>query len=526
MQIAILGNGILANLAALYLRKKLFDEVEITIIGPAERGGLPLVGESLIEITTRFLEEQLGLAQYLRENHNPKFALTYYFKLDLENPDDRTYSIHCNERAPDDQPPLPGWEGPMARPPAWLLNREVFDRDIKQLVTDHPGIERIVGTAKSVELDGAGGHTLIIAADNGERTVEANWILDVTGRARFLAKRLGLIEKPETGQRNCFWFHLKDFDRDILKTVNALGPQPPAEGEDYHYDRYFTTHHFMGRGNWVWLIPLKGADGEDLMSIGLTSRPDIYPHEVRSIDQFLEHVSTEHQVVTDLVKSGTVVDTSILGNYRYFSRQAYSPDRWCILGDAAYALDPLFSNGLAFGAIQIEQIGEMIKRDCDGRHSKKLVEAMDKAIWAPVKASQNAITDWYVSMHDPYISSLRLNWIEIAYFYMLLPMVVNRCHFDPDRMGLWRILQNSATPFEVPQVLLAARKGFDTVTPDQFIYRGKEKVNRRALEQVDDLGEIRSQIVAGSQLRQRYTADALAQLETSLAQLEKTKAPG
>ncbi len=514
MRITILGNGILANLAALYLRKKLPDEATITIVGPAERGGLPLVGESLIEVTTRFLEEQLGLGQYLREHHNPKFALTYYFKLDLEDPDDRTYSVHCNERAPDNQPPLPGWEGPMARPPAWLLNRPVFDRDMKKLVTDNPGIQRIEGVAKDANLDGEAGHTITIACENGdEQSLDADWILDVTGRARFLGKRLGLIDKPETGQRNCFWFHIRDFDPKLLNALDALGPKPPDVGEDYHYDRYFTTHHFMGRGNWVWLIPVKGEDGKDMMSIGLTSRPDLYPHEVRSVDQFLEQVSEEHPVVTDLVESGTVVDTSILGNYRYYSRKAYSKDRWCILGDAAYALDPLFSNGLAFGSMQIEQIGEMLTRDIAGKLTPKLIKEMDAAIWAPVKSSQEAITNWYASMHDPYLCSLRLNWIEIAYFYLLLPMVVNRCHFDPERMILWRILQLSDTPYELPQQLVDARDSFDRATPAHFIYRGTEKVNRRALEEASTLSEVRSQIEDGSEFRRRYIRDALAQVE-------------
>ena len=41
--------------------------------------------------------------------------------------------------------------------------------------------------------------------------------------------------------------------------------------------------------------------------------------------QFLEHASAEHPVVTDLVRSGTVEHTSLLGNYRYFStNQQYS----------------------------------------------------------------------------------------------------------------------------------------------------------------------------------------------------------
>jgi hypothetical protein len=115
-------------------------------------------------------------------------------------------------------------------------------------------------------------------------------------------------------------------------------------------------------------------------------------------------------------------------------------------------------------------------------------------------------------MHDPFLSSLRLNWIEIAYFYLLLPMVVNRCHCERDRMKLWRILTLQKKPHELPPQLIEARKRFDRPRPEHFIYRGKEKVNRRALEIVDDAG-VQEQIVAGAELRDRYTRDVLAQLE-------------
>ncbi len=519
MRVVIMGNGILGNLGALYLRKRLPEAVEVVIVGPPSRGGLPVVGESTIEITARFLEEQLGLGQYLRKTHYPKFALTYYFKLDPDNPDDRRYSVHCNERAPSDLEDLPGWEGPMARPPSWQLNRTVFDRDIQTMVSEHPGIERIEGLVSGVALDGESGHELTIEEmGGGERRLEANWIVDGTGREQVLPRKLDLVQRPTTGQRDCFWFRLADFDRDLLKELDALGPMPPAEGEDYHYDRYYSTHHFMGRGNWIWMIPMRTADDSELISIGICSRPDVYEHEVKSMDDFLEHVGNAHPVITDLIKTGTVVDTNRLRNYRYVLSQAYSADRWCVLGDAAFAPDPLFSNGLAFGTIQLEQIGEMIARDCEGQHSPEYIEALDKAFWAPVIASQTAITNWYTTMHDAYLCSLRLNWIEIAYFYMLLPMVVNRCHYDPDRMALWEILRLSNQPFELPKALLDRRARFDVPTPEHFLYRGKEKVNLKALHQADNLKDVQSQIAEGGELRSAYTRDVLArigEIETS-----------
>jgi flavin-dependent dehydrogenase len=516
MRVAIIGNGIVANLGALYFSKRLPQSAEIMLIGPDSRGGLPVVGESTIEITTQFLEGQLGLGQYLRRNHLPKYSLTYYFKLDPDDPTDRTYSVHCTEREPADTRPLDGWKGPMARPPAWQLNRTTFDRDMRTEVAKLGRIERIDGTVTDVVLDGASGHTLTVKREKGgSRSLKADWVIDATGRKQLLGKKLGLVVKPE-GQRDCFWFRLADFDRSLLANLNALGPMPPAPGEAYHYDRYYSTHHFMGRGNWIWLIPMKADDDSELMSVGLVSRPDIYDHEVRTLEAFLENVSGVHPVVSEFVASGRVVDTNLLRRYHHVVSKVYSPDRWAIVGDAAFAPDPLFSNGLAFCTIQLEQLGEMITQDCEGNHSAEFVTALSDAFMAPVIGSQTAITNWYKSMDDAYLSSLRLNWIDFTYFYLLLPLVVNRCHFDPDRVALWKFLllgRGGQNGFDIPRRLADTRTMFDAPGPDHFIYNGKVKINPRALEKAADIDAVREQIQEGARLRRKYMKDQLAQIE-------------
>jgi len=63
MRIAMIGNGVVSNMGALYFKKILPESTEVVIIGPDDRSGLPLVGESIIEITGNFLETQLGLKE-------------------------------------------------------------------------------------------------------------------------------------------------------------------------------------------------------------------------------------------------------------------------------------------------------------------------------------------------------------------------------------------------------------------------------------------------------------------------------
>lgn len=515
MKIALIGNGILANLGAMHLRKKFADKLDITLIGPDSREGLPVVGESIIEITTRFLEEHLGMTDYLMKHHLPKYALTYYFKLDPDDPSDRTYAVHCNERAPDHLRQIDGWSGPMDQPPSWLINREVFDRDIREMVGSDPGINRIDGHVRDVQIESGQKHILSVETIEGaKQEVVADWVIDLSGRKQVLARKMNNIIRPE-GQRDCFWFRVKDFDRDILKKINALGPMPPGPGEPYHYDRYYSTHHFMGRGNWIWMIPMKGEDGGDLMSIGFVSHPDHFDGEVKDISTFLDQVDRTHPVISDLVRSGDVVDTNLLKRYHYVVSPMYSADRWAIVGDAAYAPDPLFSNGLAFGTIQWEQIGEMIKQDMAGTLTLEFVKTMADAFLGPVLATQTAISNWYASMHDPVLSAIRLNWIEISYFYMLLPLVVNRCHYDPERLNLWQLLQNTSEihPFDISAELIEARAALGKSTPEHFVYMGKEKVNPRALEILSDLRGIYEQGAEGGKVRNAYTRQILDRIQ-------------
>lgn len=505
IKITLIGNGILANVGALYYRKK-FPEAEVTLVGPTERGGLPLVGESIIEITALFMENELGLGNYFIDHHLPKYGLTYYFKLQLDNPADRTYSVHCNEKGTDDISPLANWKSPMARPASWLLNREVFDRDIIKMVNDTPGIERITGMVTDFELNEGKKHKLKVKEENGkEREILTDWAIDCTGRNQIFARKMNLVVKPE-GQRDCFWFRVEGFDRNILKKINALGPMPPKEGEPYHYDRYYTTHHFLGKGFWIWMIPMKGENGKDLMSVGFTSHPDYCEADVRDMDSFMKYVSTVHPVVTDLVKSGSIVDTNLMKRYHYVTSQVYSVNRWAIIGDAAFAPDPLFSNGLAFGTIMLEQIAEMMRQDMKGELDQKLVDTLSKAFAGPVLATQTAITNWYKTMHDPYLNALRLNTIEIAYFYILLPMVANKCHYNKDMISLWNVLQLSPeqSAFEISKTLLEARKMIDKILPEHFVYMGKNKVNSKALKKVSSHKEIKDMMMEGVKILEDY----------------------
>jgi flavin-dependent dehydrogenase len=84
----------------------------------------------------------------------------------------------------------------------------------------------------------------------------------------------------------------------------------------------------------------------EMVSIGITYRPDIFSHPMQSIEDFLGYMDGEHPAIADMVRSGDVLDTHSYREYLYWAREIYSEDGWFLIGDAARSVDPLYSTGL------------------------------------------------------------------------------------------------------------------------------------------------------------------------------------
>ena len=406
--VLVMGGGGTGQLAAAYLRMR-FPSLAVTVVeGPHKNR--PIVGESLVEVSVDFLLE-LGFGAHLVEKHYPKYGLTYYFKRDIGNPADRTYIV-------DEIPTAP----PIL---SFQINRFTFDREVRRRNLQN-GVQLIEGTVTGVEINGAGRHVVTVRNPNGEKqTLHARWLVDATGRNRLLAKQLQLQE-PVQEQKNVFWFRLKNFDPDVLTQIQAIKKQNRC------YVPYYATHHFFGKGNWIWYIPIRSPENESLVSIGITYRKGVYPYgEPRTMEQFLDCVRREHAVIVDLVRSGEVVDTNFYGSYMWECRRRYSADRWYVIGDAGDTVDPLYSVGLALSSLQIRQIAAIIQRELDGGETKEFTEDLDTAIAAFQRSVTRDTTRLYECMEDPYQCHLRIHLAVSKLFHIGLPLLLNGYLWDP-----------------------------------------------------------------------------------------------
>jgi flavin-dependent dehydrogenase len=404
-----MGGGATGQLAAAYLRMR-FPNLRVAVVeGPHKNR--PIVGESLVEVSVDFLFE-LGLGAYLVEKHYPKYGLTYYFKPDIDDTADRTYIVDEIPTAP----PLLSFQ----------INRFTFDHEVRQRNLGN-GVRLIDGTVTGVDINSGDGLHAVTVQDpvGGKQTLSARWLVDATGRNRVLSKQLQLQETVKE-QKNVFWFRLMNFNPEILSRIRALKRQNRA------YVPYFATHHFFGKGNWIWCIPMRSPENLPLISIGITYRKDIYPHgEVRTMEQFLECVGREHSVVVELARSGTVVDTNFYGSYMWECRQRYSNDRWYIIGDAGDTVDPLYSVGLALSSLQIRQIAAIIQRELSGCDTHEFTKDLDTVINTFQRSVTRDTTRLYECMDDAYQCHLRVHLAVIKLFHLGLPLVMNEYLWDP-----------------------------------------------------------------------------------------------
>src|SRR5579862_3069161 len=407
--VLVMGGGATGQLAAAYLRLR-FPNLRVTVVeGPHKNR--PIVGESFVELTVDFLLE-LGLGAYLIEKHYPKYGLTYYFKLDIDHPVDRTYIV-------DEAPTVP----PLL---SFQINRFTFDREVRERNLKN-GVQTIDGTVTGIDIGKNDEMHTVTVHDSAQlkHTLRARWLIDATGRNRLLSKLLRLHEVVKE-QKNVFWFRLVNFNPEILGHIHALKKQNRA------FVPYFATHHFFGKGNWIWCIPMRSPEDLPLISIGITYRKDIYPYgELRTMEQFLECVGREHEVIVELVRSGTVVDTNFYSSYMWECRQRYSPDGWYIIGDAGDTADPLYSVGMALSSVQIRQIAAIIERELNGHDTHQFTNDLDTAIATFQRGVTRDTTRLYECMGDAYQCHLRVHLVVTELFHLGLPFLMNDYLWDP-----------------------------------------------------------------------------------------------
>jgi flavin-dependent dehydrogenase len=413
VDVVIAGSSIAGVMTAAYLKQQLPD-LEVLVLGPAQEDERrPYVGESLVEPATLFMRE-IGLGGFLTATQATKEGLSFYHRFKPDDPGDRRYSVHTPHKL---------------HHTSWQLNRPHVDSAVRARAAEL-GARIVVGRMEACEIGTAAtGHRVRARVGREEVAFSCRWIIDATGRTRRIGRMVANYTRPRDMQRSCFWFRLADFEP-FLPDIEMAMRRAPG------YDLWDTTHHFLGAGYWIWGIPLGTREHRRLISMGLTFRPDLFKAPMRSIEDFLVVVDREHPALGKMVRSGKVLDTNVYHEYLYWSDRVYSPEGWFLVGDAARAVDPLYSNGLSLTTVQIQQVAAIIARQREGTLASGDVEAMD-TIWRRFMArEQGDISRYYEVTHDPFQSCMRRYWNVCGWFNSFLPLWWNGFFSVPEAARL------------------------------------------------------------------------------------------
>lgn len=329
--VVILGGAISGGAAALLLRRERPSLRILVVEKQAEFDAK--VGEATTEMSGMFLTRRLALWQHLERKQLRKEGLRFWFS----NSRVKGHA-EASETGPYQQTAVPTFQ----------LRRDVLDEHVLATAVAEGAEQRRPARVSAVEI-GEYDHRVTIDTKEGRETVRCRWVLDASGRATLLGKHLKLIERNEHHPTSAVWARWEG-----VRHIDDLAAQAGgALAAGNVCTRRLATNHYLGRGYWVWVIPL--GNGET--SIGV-----VYDRRLMSLDiagsgraaSYEAHLQSIPALAELLV--GARMRTDDLRSYSHlaYATRQYMGSGWALMGDAAVFIDPFYSPGLDHVAFSVE----------------------------------------------------------------------------------------------------------------------------------------------------------------------------
>ncbi len=389
--VAILGGG----LAGLTLAIQLKRERPATHVAVLEKreGPAPLaafkVGESTVIPGAHYFAEIVGMKKHLEQEQQIKCGLRHF--LPTADNADITQRV---EIGPRDFPELDNYQ----------IDRGLFENKLAARAR-MLGVDLLQGCRVQDVALGGELHEVSFTQFDEPASTRARWVVDATGRASLLKRKLDLGE-PCGHTINSAWFRLAgglDLEQWGLQDERWMArmKRPGI--------RQFSTNHLMGEGYWIWLIPLETGP----ISIGVCADPRFHPfEEINDFSRMLEWLHAHEPQLAAAVaeRVDDIEDFLRVEDYAYGVKQTYSPERWSLVGEAAAFADPFFSPGSDFIGYGNIFTADLIERDLDGENIDERLTYYNELYQRTFENVIAKYRDTYSLWGDPWISSGWLGW--------------------------------------------------------------------------------------------------------------------
>jgi flavin-dependent dehydrogenase len=409
--VVILGGG----LAGLSLARQLHLEAPSVRVLVAEKRQHPVreaafkVGESSVEIGAHYFQKVLDLEPHLRSAQLEKLGLRYFFP-------------HADNRALDRRVELGAPE--YSTVPSFQLDRGRFENYLLQLARSS-GTDVLDGCAvRAIEL-GQPQHAVTLSIGGTTRTISARWVVDASGRASLLKRKLGLT-RPSGHAANASWWRYKT----RLK-VDDWSDDPAWHARVPTRRRWLSTVHLMGRGYWVWFIPL----GSGSHSVGIVADPALHAfNRINRFERALDWLREFEPQAADVVEAhhGVLEDFLALQHFAHGCARVFSPDRWAMAGESGVFTDPFYSPGSDFIAMGNECIADLIARDVRGEDITARAESFNLTYLRLFDAFTRLYEGQYPIMGNAQVMTAKITWDNGSYWAITALLYFQRRYRRPD----------------------------------------------------------------------------------------------
>jgi len=399
--VVVLGGGLAGLTLAIQLKRRR----AATSVAVLEKRAWPVpeaahkVGESTLQIGAHYFRETCGMEEHLEREQLRKMGLRFF----LATPpgDDVGQRIEMG---------LAGWADDA---PTYQLDRGRFENALAVRAEELGAEVRGGVSVTGVERDGDGTH--VVATRDGE--LRATWVVDASGRGAILKRKHGLAVEVEH-HCNAAWFRI---GRRI--EIDKWSEDPRWRERVPSGTRWQSTVHFMGPGYWFWVIPL----ASDSTSFGLVADPDLVPFErLRRFEPLMEWLAEQEPLAAEMLEPhrGELQDFRLLKHYSHGCEQVFSPERWCITGEAGVFLDPLYSPGSDMIAISNTMITRFVTGSLEGKDADLAIQFFNDLY---LLISSRLISTWsgqYPGFARPEITAAKVTWDFMTYFGSLALLAV------------------------------------------------------------------------------------------------------
>lgn len=407
--IAILGSGIAGSTLASILASQ---GVRVILF---EAGSHPkfAIGESMILETSEIMRSLAGLydvpelAYFSSENYFEYIGTSHGVKRHF------SYAHHSEGESFDLKHTLQAVIPKQPHGHELHLYRQDTDYFLMTVAIRHGATVLQNSPVESVEVQDDG----VILQTTSGTLFQADYVVDAGGFNSLLAKKFSLRHHNLETHSRAIFTHMVEVPCFHEVTSTRSTYQLPFELSEG------TLHHIF-EGGWLWVIPFDNhaKSTNPLCSVGLMLDPRVHPAQpdLSPESEFFQFIERFPSIADQFRQAKAVRGWTRTGRLQYSAKQVVG-ERFCLLGQAAGFIDPLFSKGL-YTALTCTSLlaDKLLAARTTGDYSAANFQSLEDLTLGYIKANDQLVANAYKSFVDHRLwSPFSVLWLSGAYLELL-----------------------------------------------------------------------------------------------------------